>query len=53
MKHYIDDSRKTVEQIQAAIMKGDMKPLEFEAHTPGSGAAAHGNLRQHTLARPD
>ncbi|MCP3870947.1 MAG: PAS domain S-box protein [Gammaproteobacteria bacterium] len=51
LKFYIDDALKRVEQIQAAIVKGDMKILEFEAHTLGSSAAAHGNLRLHTLAR--
>ncbi|MCU7905404.1 MAG: response regulator [Candidatus Thiodiazotropha sp. (ex Epidulcina cf. delphinae)] len=48
---YIEDSRNRVEQIQEAIKESDIKTLEFESHTLGSSAAAHGNPKLHTLAR--
>jgi len=48
---YIEDARKRVEKIQNAITEHDAKTLEFESHTLGSSAAAHGNAKLHTLAR--
>ncbi len=48
---YISDARKRVELIQTALSEHDLKTLEFEVHTLGSSAAAHGNMRLHYLAR--
>jgi len=48
---YIGDTRKRVEEIQHAMTEHDIETLEFEAHTLGSSAAAHGNPRLHALAR--
>ncbi|MCP3670454.1 MAG: response regulator [Gammaproteobacteria bacterium] len=48
---YISDARKRVEIIQIALREHDLKTLEFETHTIGSSAAAHGNMRLHYLAR--
>jgi CheY-like chemotaxis protein len=48
---YIDDSRKRIEPIQQAITQSDFKIMEFECHTLGSSAAAHGNAKLHNLAR--
>ncbi len=48
---YISDARQRVEIILTALSKGDLKTLGFEAHTLGSSAAAHGNMRLHHLAR--
>ena len=48
---YIDDARARLKQIQKAVAEADTQTLEFEAHTLGSSAAAHGNLKLHALAR--
>ncbi|MCP3670457.1 MAG: response regulator [Gammaproteobacteria bacterium] len=48
---YISDARKRVEIIQIALREHDLKTIEFEAHSIGSSAAAHGNMRLHYLAR--
>ncbi|NOX91288.1 MAG: PAS domain S-box protein [Gammaproteobacteria bacterium] len=48
---YIEDARKRVEKIRHAVMKKDTRILEFESHTLGSSAAAHGNAKLYTLAR--
>ena len=48
---YIEDARKRVIHIQKAITERDIKTLEFESHTLGSSAAAHGNTKLYTLAR--
>jgi len=48
---YISDAQNRMENIEKAIKEADVKSLEFEAHTLGSSAAAHGNTKLHTLAR--
>ncbi|MFT6139434.1 MAG: PAS domain S-box-containing protein [Psychromonas sp.] len=48
---YIEDSQRRVAVISEAITKGDFNCLEFETHTIGSSAIAHGNARLHLLAR--
>ncbi len=48
---YIDDAQKRLELISNAIEKFDIKTLEFETHSLGSSAAAHGNLKLHNQAR--
>jgi PAS domain S-box-containing protein len=48
---YIEDSEKRVEIIKHAIIDEDFEILEFEAHTIGSSAIAHGNSKLHELAR--
>jgi CheY-like chemotaxis protein/HPt (histidine-containing phosphotransfer) domain-containing protein len=48
---YIDDARRRVKMIDHAINKNDFKVLEFESHTLGSSAAAHGNEKLYKLAR--
>jgi PAS domain S-box-containing protein len=48
---YIEDTQKRMALVNTAIIKQDLNILEFETHTIGSSAAAHGNARLHTLAR--
>lgn len=48
---YIEDTQKRVSLVNTAIINQDLHTLEFEAHTIGSSAAAHGNARLHSLAR--
>ncbi len=48
---YIVDTRRRVDAIRTATKNQDIKTLEFEAHTVGSSAGAHGNSRLHALAR--
>jgi PAS domain S-box-containing protein len=48
---YIEDTQQRMELVNTAIIKQDLNTLEFEAHTIGSSAAAHGNARLHTQAR--
>jgi hypothetical protein len=48
---YINDARKRIKKIQAAITTPDFKILEFESHTLSSSAITHGNLKLHHLAK--
>ena len=48
---YIEDSRERMALIDEAITKQDFNTLEFEAHTIGSSAVAHGNAKLHAQAR--
>ena len=48
---YIEDAKIRVMLIQRAVKGKDIKTLEFETHTLGSSAAAHGNEKLHQLAR--
>lgn len=48
---YIKDARARVEQIEKARQEKNLEMLEFELHTLGSSAAAHGNQKLHLLAR--
>ncbi|WP_413701762.1 response regulator [Psychromonas sp. KJ10-10] len=48
---YIEDSKARMELIKEAIDKQDISTLEFETHTIGSSAIAHGNSKLHDLAR--
>lgn len=48
---YVEDSKQRAAQLQAALDNHDINALEFEAHTLGSSAIAHGNARLHQLAR--
>lgn len=48
---YIEDSKKRIEIINQAIIEKNFKVLEFEAHTIGSSAIAHGSSKLHELAR--
>lgn len=48
---YIEDSQDRIVLINDAILKQNLQTLEFEVHTIGSSAAAHGNIKLHTLAR--
>lgn len=48
---YIQDSQQRLQQINTAITKRDFASLEFETHTVGSSAVAHGNAKLHALAR--
>lgn len=43
LRGYIDDSRTRLLKIIDAINNKDIKTLQFETHTLGSSAAAHGN----------
>ena len=48
---YIDDAKVRLDKIQHALKTQDAKILEFETHTLGSSAVAHGNHKLHTHAR--
>lgn len=48
---YIEDSQCRIAVITEAITKRDLNCLEFETHTLGSSAIAHGNARLYSLAR--
>lgn len=48
---YIEDSQTRMVLFNNAINKQDFATLEFEAHTIGSSAVAHGNAKLHALAR--
>ncbi|RJG42457.1 PAS domain S-box protein [Motilimonas pumila] len=48
---YIEDSESRLALIQDAIAATDYKTLEFECHTIGSSAIAHGNVKLHHIAR--
>ncbi|MCF6336784.1 MAG: ATP-binding protein [Gammaproteobacteria bacterium] len=48
---YIDDARKRVKQIEAAMTTSDFKTLEFENHALSSSAITHGNPKLHSLAQ--
>jgi PAS domain S-box-containing protein len=48
---YIADAKIRVDNIQQAIIQHDAKVLEFESHTLGSSAIAHGNHKLHLQAR--
>lgn len=48
---YIKDSQQRLAKMQTAITKQDFSSLEFEAHTIGSSAVAHGNAKLHAIAR--
>ncbi len=51
LQGYIDDARERLRQISSAVEQADAEKLEFEVHTLGSSAAAHGNMALHQLAR--
>jgi len=48
---YIEDSQQRLERIKTAITKQDFASLEFETHTVGSSAVAHGNAKLYKLSR--
>lgn len=48
---YIQDSQQRIDKINTALTKQDIESLEFETHTIGSSAIAHGNAKLYTLAR--
>ncbi len=48
---YIEDSKQRIERINTAITKQDFDSLEFETHTIGSSAVAHGNAKLYSIAR--
>ncbi len=48
---YTDDTRARVSSIEEAVTIKDYRTLKFEAHTLGSSAGAHGNIRLHKIAR--
>lgn len=48
---YIEDTQTRMALIEEAITKRDIASLEFETHSIGSSAIAHGNVKLHTLAR--
>ena len=48
---YIEDSQQRIDKINLAITKQDFDSLEFETHTIGSSAVAHGNVKLYNLAR--
>ncbi len=48
---YIADAQERLKLIINAESKSDIKVLEFESHTLGSSAAAHGNIKLHKSAR--
>jgi len=48
---YIEDSQQRLVKINLAICAKDFHTLEFETHTVGSSAAAHGNERLYRLSR--
>jgi len=48
---YIEDSQARLVKIAEAIVKQDFDNLEFETHTVGSSAAAHGNAKLYKLSR--
>ncbi|WP_019614097.1 PAS domain S-box protein [Psychromonas ossibalaenae] len=51
IKMYIEDSQIRMKLILEALSKQDFSTLEFETHTVGSSAAAHGNTKLHSLCR--
>ena len=51
IKLYSQDARARVERIAEAAASRDFKTLQYEAHTLGSSAGAHGNLRLQAIAR--
>ncbi|MCP3690343.1 MAG: response regulator, partial [Gammaproteobacteria bacterium] len=48
---YIADAQERVKLIISAESSSDIKLLEFESHTLGSSAAAHGNIKLQKSAR--
>lgn len=48
---YIVDAKKRSQLIKLAFEEKDIKTLEFESHTLGSSAAAHGNEKLHRQSR--
>ncbi len=48
---YIADAQERMTLIDGSQAQNDIKVLEFESHTLGSSAAAHGNIKLHKLAR--
>ena len=51
LKLYIDDARQRLNKIKTAAQGKDLNTLEFETHTLGSSAGAHGNTKVYNLAR--
>ena len=48
---YIKDTQQRIDKINQAITKQDFTCIEFEAHTIGSSAVAHGNAKLHSIAK--
>ncbi len=48
---YIVDAKKRSQLIKRAFEEKDIRTLEFESHTLGSSAAAHGNEKLHRQSR--
>ncbi|PKF62499.1 hybrid sensor histidine kinase/response regulator [Psychromonas sp. psych-6C06] len=48
---YVEDSEQRMQKIELAITESDIATLEFETHTIGSSAVAHGNAKLYKLAR--
>ena len=48
---YTKDARARISRIEEAVTAKDYQILEFESHTLGSSAGAHGNLRLQQIAR--
>lgn len=51
LRFYIEDAQNRIKLIEDAASTSDFKTLEFETHTIGSSAAAHGNPKLYELAR--
>jgi len=51
IKLYIEDSKQRMDKVNVAIKEQDFEKLEFETHTIGSSAVAHGNTKLYNLAR--
>lgn len=51
LKGYIADAHNRLQKINAAVIEKDLKTLEFETHTLGSSAGAHGNPELLSAAR--
>jgi len=48
---YIEDTKQRIQIMCDATTNKDIKTLEFEAHTVGSSAVAHGNAKLHRVSR--
>ncbi|OFI33054.1 PAS domain-containing hybrid sensor histidine kinase/response regulator [Alteromonas lipolytica] len=48
---YISETRKILQQVVQARDNGDLKKIEFAAHSVKSSSASHANLRLHAIAK--
>lgn len=51
IKLYIEDTQQRLVVINTSINKQDIEALEFQTHTVGSSAVAHGNEKLYLLSR--